>query len=425
LIPVRFIVLGPHFEPDTAPTGVVMSRIVQELAARGHELHVVTSLPWYRNHRIEPGWEGRLVRVEQTTWGSVTRVHPFAGGDKRHLLRRGLGFVAFSGLVGLTGLRVGGFVRRVDVVIAMSPPLTLGLTGWILSLIRRGRLVFNVQDVFPDAVIETGAVTNRGVIAAARWLERITYRSADAVTVLSDDLRDNVAAKVPPRRRDRVVVIPNFVDVGSIRPADRSTPYRDEVGIGDEPVVMYAGNVGFSQSIELVMAAARALPHVTFVINGEGAARRQLERDADGLTNVRFVDYQPAERLGEVLASADVHVIPLRRGLGRVSVPSKTYSILAAGRPVVAAIDPDTEVPRLLERSGAGVTVPPDDPEAFTAAIAELVNDPQRAREMGRRGRALVESQLSPAEVAAAYEALAVELRGELRGDPSARRSSR
>ena len=146
---------------------------------------------------------------------------------------------------------------RVDGVIAMSPPLTLGLTGWTTHLIRRGPLVFNIQDVFPDAAVETGAITDRRIIAVAEWLERVSYRRAAAVTVLSDDLRDNVAAKLPPGRRDRVHVIPNFVDTAFIRPADRMTPYRAEHGIGDEPVVMYAGNVGFSQSLELLLGGGR------------------------------------------------------------------------------------------------------------------------------------------------------------------------
>lgn len=416
--PLRVVVLCPHFEPDTAPTGVVMTRIVHELAARGHELHVVTALPWYRQHRIEPGWAGRWVRRERTLWGSVTRVHPFPGGDKRDLLRRGLGFLGFSALVGVCGLRAGGLTRRADAVLVMSPPLTLGLTGWLVGLVRRGPMVFNVQDVFPDAAVATGAITDRRVIGLASWLERLTYRRARAVTVLSGELRDNVAAKLPSRQRSKVIVIPNFVDTGAVRPRERLTPYRAEHGIGTEPVVMYAGNVGFSQSLGLLVAAARALPHVTFVVNGEGVARAELERDAADLPNVRFVDYQPPERLAEVLASADVHVVPLKAGLGAVSVPSKTYSVLAAGRPIVAAIDPGTEVPRLLELSGAGLTVPPEDPQEFVAALERLVSAPEEAREMGERGRAFVEEHVSPAGVAEAYESL---LRGDQRTGASTR----
>ena len=400
--PLRIAVLCPHFAPDTAPTGEVMTRIVHELVALGHEVHVITSLPWYREHRIEQGWTGTRVRREPTPWGSIIRVDPFPGTDKRNLLRRAAGFVGFSALTGLTSLRGG----RVDAVVAMSPPLTMGLTGWVTHLVRRGPLVFNIQDVFPDAAVQTGAITNGAVIAVARWLERLSYHRAAAVTVLSDDLRDNVAAKMRPSRRNRVHVIPNFVDTDFISPLDRMTPYRTELGIGTEHVVMYAGNVGFSQSLELLLAAARELPEVTFVINGDGAARRDLEQQAAGLTNVRFAGYQPRERVPEVLASADVHVVPLRTGLGAVSVPSKTYSILAAGRPVLAAIDPGTEVPRMIAASGGGRAIGPDDPAAFVAALREMLADEAALGARGAAARAWVEHAASPRAVAEAYARL-------------------
>lgn len=415
--PQRLVVVCPHFEPDTAPTGHVMTRIVHELAARGHELHVVTSLPWYRHHAVEPGWGGRWSRTETTAWGSITRLHPFPGGDRRNLLRRALGFVGFSALAAWAGVRAGGTLRRADGVIAMSPPLTLGLVGRVVGLSHRAPLVFNIQDVFPDAAVETGAITDRRIIAVASWLERLTYRCSAAVTVLSDDLADNVAAKLPERRRDRVHVIPNFVLTDELRPSDRMTPYRAELGIGDEPVVLYAGNVGFSQSLDLMLVAARRFRHVTFLINGGGAARPELEERAADLDNVRFGDFQPAGRLNELLATGDVHVVPLRAGLGRVSVPSKTYSILAAGRPVVAAIDPGTEVPRMLAASGAGEAVPPDDPEAFVAALGRMLALDDLGAGRGLAGRRWVEGAASPGAVAASYERLvrAVAPRGPFR----------
>lgn len=400
--PLRIAVLCPHFAPDTAPTGDVITRIVIELAALGHELHVVTALPWYREHSIEEGWQGKMLRREVTEWGSITRVNPFPGDDKRNLVRRAMGFAGFSALAGLASLRGG----RVDAVIAMSPPLTMGLTGWGTHLVRRGPLVFNIQDVFPDAAVETGAITNPRIIAVARWLERVSYHRAAAITVLSDDLRDNVTAKVKPSHRDRVHVIPNFVDTEFIQPADRMTALRRELGIGDEPVVLYAGNVGFSQSLEMVVDAACDFPQATFLINGDGAARTSLEARSAGTTNVRFSGYQPKDRVPEVLATGDIHLVPLKAGLGRVSVPSKTYSILAAGRPVLAAIDAGTEVPRMLAASNGGVAVAPDDPNAFKEALAALLADRTAASAMGAAGRAWVTGAASPRAVAVAYEQL-------------------
>lgn len=403
---LRIAVLCPHFAPDTAPTGEVMTRIVNELAALGHEVHVVTALPWYREHAIEDGWEGKWMRRERTEWGSIVRVNPFPGGDKRNLARRAAGFVGFSALAGLTSLRGG----RVDAVIAMSPPLTMGLTGWLTHVVRRGALIFNIQDVFPDAAIETGAISNRWIISAARFLERVSYSRSAAVTVLSGDLRDNVAAKVRPSKQSDIRVIPNFVDTAFISPRDRMTALRSELGIGAETVVLYAGNVGYSQSLEMVIAAARAMPSLTFLINGDGAARDSLRTLAEGLSNVYFSGYQPVARLPEVLATGDIHLVPLKAGLGRVSVPSKTYSILAAGRPVLAAIDPGTEVPRIIDESGGGVVVPPDDLTAFCDALERLANDLDGRQRMAIDGRRWVEQAASPAAVARSYADLVVEL---------------
>jgi colanic acid biosynthesis glycosyl transferase WcaI len=405
---MKLAVLSPHFAPDMAPTGAVITRIVMELAARGHELHVVTALPWYEHHRVEPEWRGRLVRTERTAWGSVARVHPFPT-DKRSIPRRAVAFGGFSALAGVTGLRGG----RVDGVLAMSPPLTLGLTGWGMAQARRAPLVFNIQDVFPDVAIELGAITNPAVIATARRLERISYRVADAVTVLSDDLRDNVASKLPPGHGHKVRTIPNFVDTRAVTPLDRRTRYRRQLGLGDETVVMYAGNIGLSQSLDLLVAAARTLadrPDVAFVVNGGGSSRPLLEAQAAGLPNIRFADYQPTARLAEVLATGDIHVVPLKRGLARSSVPSKTYSILAAGRPLVASVDPGTEVARVVEKAAAGLAVPPDDPEAFIEALIRLVDHPRERTEMGASGRVFVERWASPEAVAAAYEELFTEL---------------
>ena len=410
---LKLLVLCPHFDPDTAPTGAVMSRIVEELGALGHEVHVVTSLPWYREHRVDEAWSTVRWRDRTATtgWGTIARLDPHAGGDKRNLVRRAVGFIGFSVVSIVAGVIAGRRGRRVDAVIAMSPPLTLGVAGRLVAWIRRAPLIFNIQDVFPDAAVETGAITNRWVIGAARALEKVSYLSSSRVTVLSQDLADNVVSKIGASKATRVVVIPNFVDTERIVPLDAATDYRRELGLTDRPVVMYAGNIGYSQSLEMLVAAARARPGVDFVINGTGSARSDLERSALGLSNLVFGDFQPPERLSEVLATGDIHVVLLRRGLGRVSVPSKTYSIMAAGRPIVAAVDAGTEVTRLVDGAGCGLVVSPDETGSFLAAIDRMVNDADARADMGRRARAFVESQASPRAVAERYADLVHEIR--------------
>ena len=406
---MRLLVIAPHFAPDVAPTGEVITRIVEELGGRGHRLEVLTSLPWYRSHSVEPGYAGRLYRYEDTPWGRITRIHPFPGSDKRKLLRRAAGYAGFSALATI----LGGRGAAVDGVLGVSPPLTLAAAGWALARKRKASFVFNVQDIYPDVAVELGALTNRPVIEVSYRLERWSYDVADAVTVLSEGLRDNVARKTS--EPDKVRVIPNFVDTSWIKPSDRSNSYRREFGLNGKTVVMYAGNVGLSQGLGLVIQAAAALAYeedLVFVINGSGAERAALQAQARGLDNVRFIDIQPPERLPEVLAAADIHLVTLKRGLARSSVPSKTYSILAAGRPLLASVDEGSEVANVVARAGAGIAVAPEDPEAFTKALRRLLDAPEEMQRMGEAGRRFVESWASPAAVAEAYESLFEELRG-------------
>ena len=384
---MKLVIVTPHFAPDVAPTGEVVTRITQELVAQGHRIEIITSLPWYREHRIEPGYGGRLVRYEDTAWGRIVRVNPFPTNNKRNIARRAASFAGFS----VASATLGARGERVDGVLALSPPLTLGLTGWAIAKRRRAPLVFNVQDVYPDVAIELGVLTSPRLVAATRRLEKLCYARADAVTVLGEDLKANISSRVD--HPSKVRVIPNFVDTHWIHPAEHDNAYRRQYELSDKFVVMYAGNVGLSQSLDLVVDAAAAL----------------AERAA-GMRNLVFVDMQPIDRLPEVLAAADVHVVPLKRGLAKSSVPSKMYSILASGRPLVASVDEGSEVARIVERTGAGIAVAPEDSEAFTKAIRSMYERRGELDSMGAGGRSFVEAWASPSSVAAQYADLFAEL---------------
>ena len=404
---MNLTVITPHFAPDIAPTGDVVTRIVAELARRGHATHVVTSLPWYREHRVEPGYGGRLIRHSDEPWGRVTRIHPFPASDKTDFVRRAAAFAGFSAVAAAAAVR--GW--RPDAVLAVSPPLTLAAAGRLVAARHRAPFVFNVQDVYPDVAAALDAVGHPFLLRTAQRLERWSYDHADAVTVLSEDVRNSLAERMT--EPDKLRVIPNFADTRRIAPGVRENSYRREFGLSGKLVVMYAGNVGLSQSVELIPRVATTFAHdedVVFVVNGSGAARGRVEAAARGLDNVRFVDSQPAGRLAEVLAAADVHLVLLRSGLARYSVPSKLYSILAAGRPVIASVDLGTEVARIVREAGAGVAVPPDDEEALAKAVAGMVSSPDTMRAMGQAGRAWVEGWATPQAVAGAYEELFEEL---------------
>jgi colanic acid biosynthesis glycosyl transferase WcaI len=382
-----------------------MSAIVNHLGNMGHELHVVTALPWYRDHAVEAGWEGKLTRTETRSWGKITRVHPFPT-DKSNIGARAAAFAGFTA-IGLGTAVIDRF--DADVVFAMSPPLSLGVAGWLAAKRRRVPFVFNIQDVFPDVAIETGTISSPRVIAAAKRLEKFVYDRADVVTVLSEEMQRNIQDKTDSTTR----IIPNFVDISTFEPQPLENSYRREFGLEGKRVVMYCGNVGFSQSIELLADAAREmsdLVDVVFVVNGGGSAIGEVKRRAKGLSNFRVIPYQPVERVPEVLAAADIHVIPLRKGLAWSSVPSKLYKILAVERPVIASVDEGTEVGRVVVDAGAGHAVPPDVAGPLVASLRELLASESARNEMGRAGRAWVEQWVTPERAAADYEQVFDEL---------------
>ncbi|MEE9415783.1 MAG: glycosyltransferase family 4 protein [Acidimicrobiales bacterium] len=419
---MRLQIIAPHFAPDNAPTGSVISAITYALAELGHEMEVITSIPWYREHRIAPGWEAKLHQSETTDWGYIRRLHPFPT-NKANIPARAMAFGGFSALAA-TVASTSKFDPQG--VVAMSPPITLGHAGWASARRHRVPFVFNIQDVFPDVAVELGVLKGKRSISFFEAMERHLYRVADAVTVLSQDLADNVGRKMPSADRPKVKVIPNFVDTGALPATDPAlsdalNSYRQEFDLVGKIVVMYAGNVGFSQSLELVLGAARqfrARADVVFVINGDGSARSQFEADASDLPNVRFIGYQPVERLAEVLGAGDIHLVPLKRGLAHSSVPSKFFSILAAGRPVLASVDPGTELDSLIDATNCGLAVGPDDQAGFTAALARLLDDQGLRIRCGRAGRAFVESWITPAGVAERYVELFDELSAVKDGTP-------
>ena len=400
---MRLLVITPHFTPDTAPTGVVVTALVEEWCRLGHHAHVVTALPWYQEHRVADGWTGRLARHGQHGTATVTRLHPFPV-RKDHTGRRAAAFGAFTVLAAVTAAATRG---PFDVVVAVSPPITLAFAARLAALFHGCPMVLNVQDVFPDVAITVGTLSSRQSIGLARRLERTAYRATDAVTVLSTDLQDNITTKVAGLSRPPMVeTIPNFVDTDNLRPLDRLTEYRREHRLGDRTVVMYAGNLGHSQSLDLVVEAARRHQNrddLVYVINGGGVRAEEIAAAAGGLQNLVVIGYQPFERLAEVLATGDIHVVPLRTGLASASVPSKAYSTMAAGRPIIASVDQDTEVALMVADAGAGLAVPPDDPDAFTAAVEYLAGDVELRTRMGVNARAWAEKCHSARVAAGAY----------------------
>jgi colanic acid biosynthesis glycosyl transferase WcaI len=300
-------------------------------------------------------------------------------------------------------------VRRGDVVFLRLPPLQLGITGWLARRLRGARVILNVQDIHPDLSIESGLLRNPFLIAAAKAFEKWIYRRVDEILVISEGFRRNLLAKGVPDRKIRILL--NWVDTDFLRPRPKDNPVARRYGLQDRFVFMYSGTISISSSVTLerVLEAAALVrddPSIRVAIVGEGLKKPDLTAKAAalGLANVVFIPFQPYPDLPDLLAAADVLLVPLDKEKSLLSVPSKLYNFMAAGRPILGLARSDSEVFEIIRDTGCGVCLPPDDPGAIAVAFRELRRNQAGREDMARRGRAYAEAVVSRKAVLEAYD---------------------
>ena len=279
---------------------------------------------------------------------------------------------------------------RPDVVLAMTDPPIAGIAGAFIARLAGRPFVYNIRDLYPDMAIGGDIVRPNGW--ASRWekMHRNALKRAARVIVLGDDMRNRILAKgVAP---ERVVVVRDGTSLPVSMPV-QSDPVVQEIRSGFPFVVLHAGNLGFYGAWGTLLKAAEMLrnENAALVFVGDGANRASLEASAAGSPNVRFLPFRPFEQVPHVMMAGDVHIVTIKRGLEGVVVPSKLYSILAAGRPVLAVAPDSSDAARIVTESGCGLAADPDDPAAVAKAICELRSDPARLCEMGRRARETAE----------------------------------
>lgn len=231
--------------------------------------------------------------------------------------------------------------------------------------LRNKPAVYGVYDVYPSVGIKLGIFRHKAVIALLTALEKSCLDNAALVRIISDSFRPELQAMGVPD--EKMVRGYDWVDTALVHPLPRHNDFSRQYGLDQHFVVMYAGNLGLSQGLEHVLAAADLLKEqkeILFVFVGDGASRQMLveETERRGLQNVMFLPFQPRNRLPEVLASADISLVSLQRGLGSGSLPSKMYSIFASGRPMILCVDEKSDPWKLLEQAQAGLCVPPENP---------------------------------------------------------------
>jgi colanic acid biosynthesis glycosyl transferase WcaI len=300
----------------------------------------------------------------------------------------------------------------VDVIVAPSPPLTMGVAAWLLGLRHRAPFVYNVQEIYPDIAIRMGAVRNRRLIALLHRLERFVYARAAVITLIADGMARRLLEKGVPR--ERIEVIPNFVDVDAFQAVAAPNAFTREFGLDGAFLVTYAGNLGPLQGLDLLLDAAQQLrdePAVVFAIVGGGTLRDPIARRIlqDRLENVRLIPFQPVSRVPEIYGASDLNVVALASSTGSDAVPSKVYRIMACARPVLAVTDADSDLAALVREAGSGIIARPaarDVAEAIRRAHA----DRSSLAALGAAGRRHVERHYARPLVTARYDALLTRL---------------
>src|SRR5215207_1521764 len=378
---MRLVILNQFFHPDHSATSQLMTDLAESLAGQGVEVTALAGRGRYDGGGgLPPREVYRGVRVERA-WAT--------GFGKGRATGRLADYLSFY--LGATWklLTLG----RHDVVLVLTTPPLISLPALLVCRLRRMKLVALVQDVYPDVAVALGALSERGL--ATRLLDalnRLVLRNADRIIVLGECMRERIEEKAGAGADGRIDVIHNWADGEKIAPLahGEDNPFRREQDLGERFVVLFSGNFGRVNEFATVLDAARRLrarEDVIFLFVGDGARASEIEDFArrESLSNVRMLPYQPRAALRHSLAAGDGHLVTLAEGLAGLSVPSKAYGILAAGRPVLFVGDPRSDVARLVEEHACGEVVPAGEGGRLAETIAAWAEDRAKPAAMGER----------------------------------------
>ena len=375
---VRVLVQGMNYAPEPIGVAKYTTELVTFLGARGHEVEVIAALPHYPGFVLRDGCASLYARTRMNRIG-ITRCPLLLRNGGRGIWRlvAPLSFAITSAPVMLWRA-----LRQVpDVILCVEPTLFAAPAAILAAWLTGARLVLHVQDLEVDAAFAMAHLRGCALRTVALAVERLLLRRFDGIVTISDAMRDRLVAK--GLTRDHVQVIRNWVVPASLRPSEPVDAIRARFGIGtDERVVLYAGHLGSKQGIPTLIDAARLLarrPDVRVVIVGEGPMAADVDRAAAALPNLTRLPLQPAARLGDTLAMADIHVLPQDANAADLVFPSKLGPILASGRPVVVTANPGTELAMWLD--GAATLVCAGDAALLAASLEQDLGGVTAARQ--------------------------------------------
>jgi colanic acid biosynthesis glycosyl transferase WcaI len=373
---VHILLLNEYFPPDTSATAKFAAQVAEALSAN-HRVTVLAGRPSYDPSERHPRY---FLRREVHGNLAVERVGSTAY-PRFAMRRRVANYLTYLSLAIPRALSTPS-----DVVLAMTDPPIEGIAGALVARLSGRPFVYNIRDMYPDMAVG-GAIVRPGSFTA-RWeaMHRWVLRKAARVIVLGEDMRDRIVAKgVDPAR---VVVSRDGIAIPETVPSPENAVAREIRG-DFRFVLAHAGNLGFYGAWQTLISAVRMLENegVGLVFIGEGAMKPQVESMAAGCRAIRFLPFRPASEVPLVLSSGDMHVVTVKRGLEGVVVPSKLYPTLAAGRPVLGVAPEETDVVRIIRRTGCGLAANPDDPASVAAAIRSVLHDPKQLQNMAQRAR--------------------------------------
>ena len=373
---VHILLLNEYFPPDTSATAKFAAQVAESLSA-SHRVTVLAGRPSYDPSERHPHY---FLRREVSGNLAVERVGSTA--YPRFAMRRRISnYLTYLSLAIPRALSIPS-----DVVLAMTDPPIEGIAGALVAHFSDRPFVYNIRDMYPDMAVG-GSIVRPGSFTA-RWeaMHRWALRRAARVIVLGEDMRDRIVAKGVDAAR--VVISRDGVTIPETVPSPEN-PVAREIRGDFRFALVHAGNLGFYGAWQTLISAVRMLENegVGLVFIGEGAMKPQVEAMAQGCRAIHFLPFRPASEVPLVLSSGDMHVVTVKRGLEGVVVPSKLYPTLAAGRPVLGVAPEETDVVRIIRRTGCGISANPDDAASVAEAIRSVLHDSKQLETMARRAR--------------------------------------
>lgn len=408
-LPRHVLLFTPHYAPDYGPSAPIFTCLCEDLVRYGYQVTVICGIPHYAQAEQYAHLYPRKLNYEYRSGVDLYRISVISV-PKKGFGRRLLYHLSFNWNVTLAALRI----KKPDVIIGNGPVLWSGLPLLVKAIIPNRPFIYTVFDIYPDVLEKLGVIKSAWFAKLIRTIEKFYYRKSSSIVVLSKGFKDNlVSCGIDDKK---IHIIPACVDIDLFAPKMDNNHLKEGWGLQNKFVVLYAGNVGYSQGLESMLDAASLLSEnkrIEFVIVGDGVNLATLKQKAqdDHLSNVQFHEFLPYQEVPDLYAAADTCLVSMKPELVVESVPSKTYSIMASGKPVIATVQGASEVGYLLHEANCGICVPPQDPEALKEAILSLYLDNKQRLVMAENSRKFAVQHFSRTVAASRYSDLIDECR--------------